>query len=436
MIWEWDSLRFLSKLPHLCTWWMSGDPAQLSPYVTMLIKKGCYFPSVMSMITRIKRVIAHVIIKLDLQYRMTPELCEIHAPVFYDYKIRSFRRNPDPAVTVPHGMYVDLTPSAMDRCGETLESVECTRALQIYDDLDKLAMRDEAGSAYTFAIVSPYRATVTNLIATIRARKSASLEALKLGILKVRTVDCIQGGEANVIIVATSRSTTADLLRCRQRGNVAMSRARDISIMMLSHKVGMSTTFDEKMGERRLRFWGQMSQWSKPLDPTNPNVSTWIFDMKTYAPNLLHNDRRDSCSTPRTRQRDGMSPQDTPPEKRSKKIQRQNRGMILARRILPIIKEYTVNSPTAHNKRKELCKKLALRPRFAQCKDFHCNLYANMMLADAKTFERAIEIYAETQNHRNRNNDLFELLGINFHDKVSVANKQMVYDLFHGHATC
>ena len=85
--WLWTSMLFLSPLLNLQRWGIFGDSSQLPPYVHSLAHLDAEFPSVMTPFTSDLRGVtpenkAHIVC-LKRQYRMVPELCEIHARIFY-----------------------------------------------------------------------------------------------------------------------------------------------------------------------------------------------------------------------------------------------------------------------------------------------------------------------------------------------------------------
>jgi len=274
IIWNFDALIFLCQLNNLMRWALFGDSRQLAPYVTRMLKMDVYYPSVMSLWQSGSSFNITIPFKLDIQYRMIPELCLAHAPVFYDYPITSFRSTPSPNHN--HGLFVDRLPSGTEIRGQLLEEYEAKRALQIHRHIEDLKLINSDNLPYTIFILSPYKKTVQRIEALAQSMNK---------IVTVSTVDCIQGDEADAVIVATSRSSCGDLNKCRSRGNVATSRAKNILILMLHRKMALDSVKDVNVpGQRRLRFWGQITCSAKQFNHTDHQASKLLYDVNNYTP--------------------------------------------------------------------------------------------------------------------------------------------------------
>ena len=144
-------------------------------------------------------------------------------------------------------LYIDCVPPIIKTTALGLSDrviYECKRALQIYEDLCALDLKNPDGTSYTMVILTPYVKALEYLLVerkTIRVTND----------LLIGTVDSIQGREFNVVILTTCREHCGDLNRCRLRGNVATSRAKDILVIILSEKFAKAC----RCKERRLRFW-------------------------------------------------------------------------------------------------------------------------------------------------------------------------------------
>lgn len=181
-------------------------------------------------------------ILLETTYRMHPKVCEFISDAIYDGRIRSL-----PGLEKQELQIEDMKTNGILRAGITCHYVDSQSAVQrsdeeaqhvkaLYDTLLTLEYSDRHGSKSKMSpenilIVSPYNMQVNNL------KRVLGPEA------RVGTVDKFQGQEAEVVIVSMATSSPEnvprglDFLYSQNRLNVAISRARCLSILVASPKL-------------------------------------------------------------------------------------------------------------------------------------------------------------------------------------------------------
>ena len=241
-IWKLSSIDFLTKLPNLQRWGIFGDTAQLPPYVTRLIDLDEVQPSVMDVFLEPTRVtVDALVVRLNVQYRMIPVICEAHAPVFYDYPITSVRTVlNNPAHDGRFYRYVTAS-------GRGFRERSCNMALDTFEAIHAMNLTDETGNTYNFIIITPYVLVMEKLLLMAKSRNISRQD------VKIRTYDRVQGDEANVVIIVTGNSTCSDLNKDTARANVALSRARDIIVVIASERFFKL----RGRGGNRIVHWGR-----------------------------------------------------------------------------------------------------------------------------------------------------------------------------------
>jgi len=178
-------------------------------------------------------------ILLDTTYRMHPKVCKFISEAVYDGRVKSLSGLEQQAVLQNGSMFDDLPESgltchfvssdgAVQRSDEEAEHVK-----KVYDRLLTLKYRDSDGNTNAFTpdnvlVVSPYNMQVNNLKRVLGDKA------------RVGTVDKFQGQEAEVVIVSMATSNPEeiprgiDFLYSQNRLNVSLSRARAVSILVLS----------------------------------------------------------------------------------------------------------------------------------------------------------------------------------------------------------
>ena len=381
-IWSLNALLFLCHFPNLQRWLQVGDRHQLSPYISKFVKFGKYYPSVMSMLMGGDPQTTHskyedvIPIRLRVQYRMNLDLCMAHAPVFYSYGITTFRKKmANPEHDGAYYAYLDLPDS-----GEASIRAAGVRGVNILQKVQQLQLVSETGAPYTYAILT------TNVDAKEEYRRIASARGVTN--CTIATVDSIQGTEYNVVIVLPSIQTCSSLYKCRQRGNVILSRARDMAILCLPPKFPVATVAATNTEPARLRFWGRylMCPIIKLFEPLDGKALFVLSQLPGLQGDL-----------------GGTKPE-----------QYGNRFRIptLAQRALASGPQ-AISAPAV---RREYARQLCLKRDYWRNKPFHMNLYHAMATCDTVTFTGALQICvdADVDDHRGRNSRLVSFLDVDF----------------------
>lgn len=167
---------------------------------------------------------------LTLQHRMHQDIGDLVGELFYKGRLESDRRECGWTLTSRRLVFVDFTKvqsyrHRKSRHSKSIENPTERDALRIL--LQRLAVRAK-DRRYSVLIVCPYEAQRTAVELEIGNTRFA-LE------LRTTTVDAVQGGEADVVILMMTRSGgRVEFLLDRHRLNVALSRARD-AVVVLGH---------------------------------------------------------------------------------------------------------------------------------------------------------------------------------------------------------
>lgn len=179
---------------------------------------------------------------LGVTYRMHPDVCRFIADAFYDSRLRSsdstlqrrlvLNGSAHPAL-LPTG--IRYVPISHDACSQRSEE-EAAAVREIVESILGQRYRDGEGKEHAFSldnvlVVAPYNMQV-NLL------KRFLPEGARVG-----TVDKFQGQEAEVVIVSMATSSaeylprSLDFLFSKNRINVAVSRAKCLSVVLFSPKL-------------------------------------------------------------------------------------------------------------------------------------------------------------------------------------------------------
>ncbi|MBK6847123.1 MAG: ATP-binding protein [Proteobacteria bacterium] len=167
---------------------------------------------------------------LTMQYRMHEDIGDAVGALFYDGRLESHRREREWALTSRRLVFVDFSKvqdyrHRRSRKSESIENPTERAALHVLLDRLHTRARDKR---WNVLVVCPYEAqrmAVEQEIAD--ARFAFDIQAT--------TVDAVQGGEADVVILLMTRSGgRVQFLLDRHRLNVALSRARD-AVVVLGH---------------------------------------------------------------------------------------------------------------------------------------------------------------------------------------------------------
>lgn len=188
-----------------------------------------------------ERLPAANVVALTLQHRMHPAIGDLISECFYDGELRSAREStPLPkalqavAQTPVHWVTTARLPNRDEaRRGESIyNGAEAAIVARIVERLAG-AVRGRK-KPLSVAVLTPYRAQRK----VISDRLVAQPKRSSLIHVVVHTVDSFQGQEADVVIYSATRSNRAGKLgftRERPRLNVALSRGRDLLIIVGDH---------------------------------------------------------------------------------------------------------------------------------------------------------------------------------------------------------
>jgi len=179
---------------------------------------------------------------LDVTYRMHPGVCRFISDAIYDSRLRSADSTLSRRLVLDGTAHPALLPTgiryfpiAHDACSQRSEE-EATAVREIVESLLAQRYRDGEGSDLAFSlenilVVAPYNMQV-NLLKRVLPKGA-----------RVGTVDKFQGQEAEVVIVSMATSSAEylprnlDFLFSKNRINVAVSRAKCLSVVLFSPKL-------------------------------------------------------------------------------------------------------------------------------------------------------------------------------------------------------
>jgi hypothetical protein len=395
-IWDWDALLMLPELPNVVRWYQSGDGNQLPPYVVRtMTQRDEYYPSIMRVDVGTGRVSSDPMdrvpysVYLRVQYRTIPEICAVHAATFYaqsrtgtaSREIVSYRAAPTTDTDI-RGIFYERVPTF--KSTRELMEWEAKRALGIYQTIRKRGMVNDKGIPWTFFILTPYTETM-QYMTDVAQREGLS------GV-NISTVDRVQGCEADAVILTTSRNSCVDLCRDRCRGNVAMSRQRDLLIIMTHAGVTGGTErincHDSK--HRKLRFWAHMVEGARLWNPTDRQAAWLQEELKSkieLESGVVQDDGGNRTSV-------GYKV----------RMIRQR-----ASRALTMVDEYR-----DMKMRKSLCKELVLLKKMHKNKPIHMMIFGRLCRANRSVFTSALKICIKASTTHDRNRQLGDLLGVDY----------------------
>ncbi len=226
-----------------------GDEHQLPPYLDpgmlrdeVLVPRGLSLDDLSTpFFSEIADALpAGNVIELNVQHRMHPAIGGLISECFYGGRLKSARpANPLPdaltAVVPKHVTW--LTTAGMRDRGERQQGdsfVNDTEAQIIKRLVGQLAAAATRKHPLEVAVLTAYRGQ----LAVLEGRLAAEMSASGHLALSVHTVDSFQGQEAGIVIYSVTRSNPKGKLgftRERPRVNVALSRARDLLIIVGDH---------------------------------------------------------------------------------------------------------------------------------------------------------------------------------------------------------
>ena len=167
---------------------------------------------------------------LTLQYRMHEDIGSLVSDLFYDGNLRSHRTGGHWALTKSRIVFVDFTRVRgykNHRNRESASQENRTERAALHVILKRLSDRNR-GTVETVLVICPYKAQRIAVEEEIRDRSYGFH-------LEATTVDAVQGGEADMVILLMTRSWgRVQFLLDRHRLNVALSRARE-AVVILGH---------------------------------------------------------------------------------------------------------------------------------------------------------------------------------------------------------
>ncbi len=215
-----------------------GDHNQLPPTVTtdVLDEDIGYRLSLKEVEELLRRNMFHEIFDqlpdsskgmLTTQYRMHKDIGDIVSKLFYDGDLKSYRKDGDWTLTSKRLVFVDFTKVLNYRHNQSPSSKSIenpTERAALHAVIERL-YRHTKGMKFSVLVVCPYEAQ--------RTAVAKEIKESNFGFdVSVTTVDAVQGGEADIVILLMTRSHgRVQFLLDRHRLNVALSRARDAVIV-------------------------------------------------------------------------------------------------------------------------------------------------------------------------------------------------------------
>ena len=185
---------------------------------------------------------------LRTQYRMAPEIGNLVSAAFYDGKLENGVRPPrDGFGWMPKPVTWFTTSYRNDRRERRRGSsfVNLAEAEVVVALLEKLAAKPPPGSdPISVGVITGYSAQVDELTRRVNPRNRSKWRRLDID---VATVDSFQGRECDVVIYSTVRSNeqwTIGFLKDYRRVNVALSRARDLLLIVGDHAMMQNAAID------------------------------------------------------------------------------------------------------------------------------------------------------------------------------------------------
>ena len=224
-----------------------GDERQLPPMVDALVMQDSDSPSedhsldtslFQSLVEQAEGSTQEYIASLRTQYRMQPAIGNLVSAVFYDGQLengdlpRSRSRTLDWMPAPVTWLSTSSLPNrAENRSGDSFaNAAEAETVLQLLEKME--AKCRERRRRPTVGVITGYSAQVERLVTQIDPTDRSKWRNLEI---EIATVDSFQGRECDVVVYSTvrsNRSSTIGFLRDYRRINVALSRARDLLVIV------------------------------------------------------------------------------------------------------------------------------------------------------------------------------------------------------------
>jgi hypothetical protein len=218
------------------TWLVVGDPEQLPPFEQEDVDVEGYSASELRetlldyLLPKLPPECVH---ELRYQHRMCYSIGELISHVFYRRRLVNQRPDSERAGWMlrryPKAVtWIDTLSGRESAFGHSfINRVEVEQVIKVLSDLQYGAGR--ARTVCTVGVIAGYAAQARLLDSKIQTGSFSSLS------IEVNTVDAFQGREADVCIFSVTRSNSRDFLgflRSMKRLNVALSRARDLLVIV------------------------------------------------------------------------------------------------------------------------------------------------------------------------------------------------------------
>lgn len=165
---------------------------------------------------------------LTLQHRMHHDIGQLVSELFYEGKLSSAKQGGRWSLTAKRFVFIDFSAARdyrEERQGTSRDNACEREALRVI--VRRLAAHAEKASS-TVLVICPYEAQR----AKVEAQLATTFPELPI---RVATVDAVQGGEADIVILLMTRTRGAkEFLLDPNRLNVALSRARE-AIIVVGH---------------------------------------------------------------------------------------------------------------------------------------------------------------------------------------------------------
>lgn len=175
---------------------------------------------------------------LRTQYRMRPAIGNLISDVFYEGKLENGNRQdtPEPAFDWMPAPVTWISTSSVPNRGENRSGqsyANATEASTVLRILERMEDRcRERHLRPTVGVIAGYSAQIARLETLIDPADRSKWRNLEI---EIATVDSFQGRECDVVVYSTVRSNrtrTIGFLRDYRRVNVALSRSRDLLIIV------------------------------------------------------------------------------------------------------------------------------------------------------------------------------------------------------------
>lgn len=231
-------------------WILVGDSKQLPPFREEILAsaelRARYSleseEAVESLFERFRRKLpASNQAMLTKQYRMVEPIGRVISECFYDGKLESMRKAVDPVLASVSGCVAnwfttaDFPDRLEEKTGQSfVNTAEAAIVCQFLQRLNQTLRQNDNKKIQSVLILSGYKGQVTHLRRRLIPLQS-SLDQLSI---ECCTIDRVQGQQADVVVFSVTRSNDsarAGFLRALERINVALSRARELLVIVGDH---------------------------------------------------------------------------------------------------------------------------------------------------------------------------------------------------------